>query len=50
MSEVSHTEYPHHPGTLYGCPGCEFNCYCDELRSGQVDNSHPDVNCVNCTE
>jgi len=40
----------HTPGTLYGCPECEFNCYCDELRSGQVDSSHPDVDCVCCTE
>jgi len=35
---------------IYGCPECEFNCYCDELRSGQVDSSHPDVDCVCCTE
>lgn len=26
MSE--HVDYPHMPGYLHGCPGCEANCHC----------------------
>lgn len=23
-----HTDYPHEPGYLYGCPACEASCHC----------------------
>lgn len=28
MADVLHSEYPHTPGYLYDCPGCESACYC----------------------
>lgn len=32
--EFDHVDYPHAPGTLYGCLSCERECYCDaELGS-----------------
>src|SRR5262249_49573432 len=30
-AEAVHADYPHHPGTLYGCPTCEAVCLCDEF-------------------
>ncbi len=27
-SVVEHNEYPHHPGYLYDCTGCETFCHC----------------------
>lgn len=29
-SGVSHLDYPHDPGSWYGCPACEDVCHCDE--------------------
>jgi hypothetical protein len=29
--ELEHVDYPHNPGTLYNCPACEGNCYCDDV-------------------
>jgi hypothetical protein len=26
--DATHVDYPHHPGTLYDCPGCEARCWC----------------------
>lgn len=40
-----HTEYPHQPGTLYDCPGCEAQCHCDHIRA-QWDASY--TQCVFC--
>lgn len=28
--EPAHVAYPHEPGTLYDCPGCESRCHCDD--------------------
>lgn len=25
-----HVDYPHEPGRLYDCPGCEWRCHCDD--------------------
>jgi hypothetical protein len=25
-----HVDYPHHPGFLVDCPGCESRCHCEE--------------------
>jgi hypothetical protein len=25
---VRHSDYPHEPGRLYGCPACEARCHC----------------------
>ncbi len=25
---VRHARYPHEPGRLYDCPGCEAECHC----------------------
>lgn len=34
----NHASYPHLPGTLWDCPGCESRCYCE-----------PDTSqCVHC--
>jgi hypothetical protein len=27
---VEHVNYPHEPGRLYDCPGCEYQCHCTE--------------------
>jgi hypothetical protein len=35
--QAGHVDYPHHPGTLYDCPVCETNCFCDS-----------DFQCVHC--
>lgn len=24
-----HHDYPHHPGSLYGCGACEAECFCE---------------------
>lgn len=37
MSTV-HVDYPHEPGTLYDCPACEEQCYCNNGT------------CVHCAE
>jgi hypothetical protein len=26
----NHADYPHSPGTLYDCPACEAECFCDD--------------------
>lgn len=26
---LEHSDYPHWPGQLYDCPGCEAECFCD---------------------
>lgn len=28
-----HHDYPHQPGTLYGCAACERECLCDSSSS-----------------
>jgi hypothetical protein len=25
-----HVDYPHHPGFLHDCPGCQSRCHCEE--------------------
>ena len=30
---TAHVDYPHHPGTLYDCPGCEAIMESDESQS-----------------
>jgi len=35
--EPAHADYPHHPGTLYDCPACEAECFCN-----------PGYGCVHC--
>lgn len=27
---VFHADYPHNPGTLYGCLACESQCHCHD--------------------
>lgn len=30
LEDFGHVDYPHEPGTLYDCMGCEFGtCVCD---------------------
>jgi len=38
-----HADYPHRPGTLYDCPACENECFC-ERKSGSLEYSK----CVFC--
>lgn len=45
-----HADYPHEAGCLYDCTACEANCFCDELRKGQVvdaEDTEPTI-CVHC--
>lgn len=28
MTNLSHSNYPHEPGYLIGCPACEDRCHC----------------------
>lgn len=38
---TAHVDYPHHPGTLYDCPGCE--AIMDKDANGDyVDSDGPD--------
>ena len=37
---MEHADYPHLPGTLYGCRVCESRCFCRKLPKG--------VGCVGC--
>lgn len=29
IGQRAHVAYPHRPGTLYDCPGCEAGCECE---------------------
>jgi hypothetical protein len=46
---LRHNEYPHTPGTLYGCLLCAINCYCRTLNRQQGGDA-PRVMCVHCAE
>lgn len=35
---AKHLTQGHLPGTLYGCPACESECYCDYEWSGLPDD------------
>jgi hypothetical protein len=37
---MEHADYPHSPGTLYGCRVCESRCFCRQLPKR--------VGCVGC--
>lgn len=37
---IRHSDYPHNPGTLYGCPECEACCHCSDDPS--------ETSCVRC--
>lgn len=38
-----HSDYPHSPGTLYGCVGCEVTCHCE---SGPDNHPLNDPTCI----
>lgn len=45
-----HAGYPHEAGTLYDCTACESNCFCHELREGQITDAEDteETICVHC--
>jgi len=45
---MTHVDYPHTPGTLYDCPGCEQECHCTQLNTGQAAGPPDRVRCVHC--
>lgn len=44
--EPKHSDYPHWPGALVGCPACETTCFCNELNEGQLSGYV--TTCVHC--
>jgi hypothetical protein len=42
---AEHISGPDHwPGSLYGCPACEENCYCEHDASTQIEA----IPCLHC--
>lgn len=42
----------HEAGLLYDCPGCQDECFCEELRAGQIidaEDTEPTI-CVHCAD
>lgn len=48
MTELTHADYPHHPGTLYDCAACEWECFCDPCASCRQRLSECCSQCVFC--
>jgi hypothetical protein len=40
---LPHVNYPHEPGRLYDCPGCESECHCSEVKRLQGETQ-----CIFC--
>jgi len=41
MPSAEHVDYPHQPGYLYDCPGCELECNCVHMQDDMI--------CLHCS-
>lgn len=49
-SDAPHADYPHTPGYLIGCPGCEARCHCTPGNAECVFDGYHIEWCRTCEE